>query len=108
MYFGHGEPQGVSESDQTRIPGWSNPTVYSTDAMAFRCTWEHLGAPATCLGAPTTNPGALEYTRDMPGSDNNRNGSMSNHDRAVWETLLAERCWCAPENHSYYSSFNTF
>jgi coproporphyrinogen III oxidase-like Fe-S oxidoreductase len=21
MYFGHGEPQGVSESDQTRIPG---------------------------------------------------------------------------------------
>jgi len=34
----------VSESCRTRITGWSNCTVYWTDVVAFRCTWEHLGA----------------------------------------------------------------
>jgi len=44
MYFGHWEPLGVSESCRTRITGWSNPRVYWTDVVAFKCTWKHLGA----------------------------------------------------------------
>jgi len=27
-------------------------------AEKFRCTWEHLGVPATSLGAPMTSLGA--------------------------------------------------
>jgi len=48
----------VSESSRTRIPGWSNPRVDWTNTVAFRCTWEHLGVPATRLGAPMTSVGA--------------------------------------------------
>jgi len=59
---------GVSESCRTRITGWSNCRVYWTDVVAFRCTWEYLGAP----------------------------GSTLNHCRAVSEKhLLWECCWCA-------------
>jgi hypothetical protein len=58
IYFRHWEPLGVSESCRTRIPGWSNPRVYRTDAVSFRCTWERLGVPATSLGAPATSLGA--------------------------------------------------
>jgi len=77
------EPLGVFESCRTRILGWSNPRVDWTDAVAFRCTWEHLGAPMGILGAP--------------GSTGNWPGSTSNHCRAVWEKqhLLWEHCWCA-------------
>ena len=55
MYCGHWEHLGVSESCRTRIPGRSNPRDFWTHAVAFRCTWEHLGAPMTSLGAPTTS-----------------------------------------------------
>jgi len=44
----------------------------------FECTWEHLGAPATSLGALTTRLGA-------PGSAGDKSGSTSNHSRAVRE-----------------------
>jgi len=95
MYFGHWEPLGVSESCRTRIPGWANPRVNWTDAVAFRCTWEHLGAPATSLGAPTTSLGAPGSASDKPGSANHKPGSAnhkpgstSNHCRAVWENII--------------------
>ena len=84
MYFGHWEPLGVSESCRTRIPGWSNPRVYWTDAVAFRCTWEHLGAPATFLGAP-------RITVEQSGKNNIFFGTAAG----------------APGNHSYYLSFKT-
>jgi hypothetical protein len=41
----------------TKTQRWSNPRVYWTNRVAFRCTWEHLGALATCLIAPTTSLG---------------------------------------------------
>jgi len=39
LYFCLWEPLRVSESCRTRIPGWSNPRVDWTNAVAFRCTW---------------------------------------------------------------------
>ena len=89
MYVSHWEPLGVSESCRTRIPGWSNPRVYWTNAVAIRCTWEHLGAPATSLGAAGSASG-------NPLSVYHKPGSTSNHCRAVWEKrhLLWECCWC--------------
>ena len=92
MYFGHWEPLGVSESCQTRIPGWSNSRVDWNDAVAFRCTWEHLGAPGANLGATTTSLGAPGTPDDRPGCADrkpgcadNKPGSTSNHSRAVCE-----------------------
>jgi len=58
MYFCHLEPMGVSESCPTRITGWSDPRVYCTNAVAIRCSWEHMGSPTTSLGALTTSLGA--------------------------------------------------
>ena len=49
MYFCHWEPLGVFGSCQTRIPEWSNPRVDWTNAVAFWCAWEQLGALATNL-----------------------------------------------------------
>ena len=48
-----------------------------------RCTWEHLGAPATSLGAP-------QITVDQSGKNNIFFGNAAG----------------APGNHSYYLSFN--
>ena len=42
----------MSESCRTRIPGWSNPILDWTDAVAFMCAGKDLGVPATSLGAP--------------------------------------------------------
>jgi hypothetical protein len=97
MYFGHWEPRGVSESCRTRIPGWANPRVYWTDAVAFRCTSEHMGVPATSLGARTTSLGAHGSADQRPGSADDKPGSTLNHGRAAWEKhhLLWERRWCA-------------
>jgi hypothetical protein len=68
MLLSHWEPLGVSESCWTGIPGWSNPGVDWTNALAFRCTWEHLGMLPTRLGVPTTSLGAPESADDKPGS----------------------------------------
>jgi len=114
VYFGHWEPLGVTESCRTRIPGWWNPRVYCTDAVAFRCTWEHLwaptsslgapgstweylGAPATSLGVPTTLLWAPRSSGDKTGSTDHKPGSTLNHCRAVWENhhLLWLHSWCA-------------
>ena len=99
MYFGHWEPLGVSERCQTRIPGWANPGVYWTDAVAFRCIWKHLGAPSTSLGAPTkslgsptTSLGAHQITVEQSGKN----------------IIFFGNAAGAPENHSYYLSFNNF
>ena len=79
----------------------------------IRCTWEHLGAPATCqeapvtslgapmtslgapttsLGAPTTSLGAPRITVEQSGQNNFFSGNAAS----------------APGNHSYYLSFNDF
>jgi hypothetical protein len=101
IYFGHGEPLGVSESCRTRIPGWPNPGVYWTDAVAFRCIPEHLGALATCQGVLTTSLGAPGSVSDKPssadqkpGSADDKPGNTSNHGWAVWETHLLWGHWC--------------
>jgi len=54
----------------------------------FRCTWEHLGVPATSLGAPATSLGAPRITVEQSGK--NIFGNTAS----------------APGNHSYYLSFN--
>ena len=92
MSLFHWEPVGVSESCRTRIPGWSNPRVHWTDAVAFRCTWERLGAPATSLGAPATSLGAPQITVEQSGRNNIFFGNTAG----------------APVNDSYYLSFNDF
>jgi hypothetical protein len=102
MHFGHWKPLGVSDSCWTTSPGWSNPRIHSTDAVAFRCTWKHLGVPARRLGVLTTSLRAPGSTGDKPESADHkpasadRNpGSMLNHCRAVWDKhRLWERCWC--------------
>jgi hypothetical protein len=74
-------------------------------------TWNQLGAPATSLGVPTTSLGgpttslralmtalgAPTTSLGAPGSTSDTLGSISNHDKAVWENrhLLCECCWCA-------------
>jgi len=60
----------VSESCRTRIPGWSNLRVDWTEAVAFRCTWEHLGVPTTSLGAPATSLGAPRISVEQSGRNN--------------------------------------
>jgi len=90
----------VSESCRTGIPEWSNPKVDWTDAVAFRCTWEHMGALVTRLGVPTTRMGAPGSGDNKPGRASNKPGSTSNHCRAVWEKqhLLWEHCRCASKS----------
>ena len=85
----------MSGSCRTRIPGWSNRRVYWTDAVVFRCTWEHLREPGTSLGALTTSLGASGSADDKPGSTDNKSGSTNgksgsilNHYRAVREKHL--------------------
>jgi len=77
MYFGHWEPLGVSESSRTRIPGLTNPRVFWTDAVAFRCTWKHLGAPTTSLGAH-------QITVEESGKTSSSLGTL----RCAWKSLL--------------------
>jgi len=83
----------VSESCQTRIAGWLNPRVYWTDAVGFRCTWEHLGAPMTSLEAPGCTGNKPGSPDQKPGSPDDKPGSKSNQGRAVREKhLLWEYC----------------
>jgi len=60
--------------------------------VAFRCIWEHLGAPTTSLGAPATSLGAPQITAEQSGRNN----------------ILFGNAAGAPGNHSYYFSFNNF
>jgi hypothetical protein len=53
----------------------------------FRCTWPHLGAPATRLGAPVTSLGA-------PGITGEQSGKYFGNTAG------------APGDRSYYLSFN--
>jgi len=85
MYFGLWESLGVSGSCRTRILGWLNPRVHLTDAVRFRCTWEHMGAPVTTLGAPRIT---VEQTQK--------------------NNIFFGNAVGVPGNHSYYLSFNDF
>jgi len=76
---------GVSGSCRTRILGWLNPRVHLTDAVRFRCTWEHMGAPVTTLGAPRIT---VEQTQK--------------------NNIFFGNAVGVPGNHSYYLSFNDF
>jgi hypothetical protein len=68
----------VCERCRSSIPGWSNPRVYWTDAVDFRCIWEHLGVPVASLGAPTTSLGAPVSANHTHGCANHKPGS-ANH-----------------------------
>jgi len=89
----------VSESCRTRIAGRSNPRDDWTEAVAFGCTWEHLGAPATRLGAPTTSLGAPVSSQGAPRITVEQSGR---------NTILFGNTAGAAGNHSYYLSFNDF
>jgi len=89
MYFGHREPLGVSESCQTRIPEWSNPRDYWTDAVAIRCTWKQVGALAKNLGVLTTRLGAPWSPGNKPGSAEYKTGSDDDKLGSAWEHLGA-------------------
>jgi hypothetical protein len=99
MLLSHWEPLGVSESCWTRITGWPNPRVYWTDAVAFRCTWEHLGAPVTRLGTPTTSLDAPATSLGSPRITVEQSGRNN---------IFFGNTAGAPGNHSYYLSFNDF
>jgi len=105
------EPLGASESCQIRISEWSNFWQNWTDAMAFRCTREHLGVQTSSLRMPTWSLGVFQCTgdkawstdcklwstNDEPGHTDHKTGSMPNQCNSVWEEhhLLWECCWCA-------------
>ena len=89
----------MSESCQTRIPGWSNSRVDWADAVAFRCTWEHLGAPETRLGAPTTSLGAPAASLGSPRITVEQSGRNN---------IFFGNAAGASGNYSYNLSFNDF
>jgi len=105
MYIGHWEPLGVSESCRTRIPGWSNPRDYWTDAVVFRCTWEHPGVPSTSQETPGSASWKPESADHKPGSAYLKPGSTLNDCRAVWENIFGNAPG-APWHRSYYLLFN--
>jgi len=92
MYVCLWEPLGVFGSCRTRIPGWSDPRVVWTDAMAFRCTWEPLGVPLTSLGAPTASLGAPRVSVEQSGG----------------HILFFGNAAVAPAIFSYYLWFNDY
>jgi len=67
-------------------------------AENFGCTWEHLGVPATSLGAPAASLGAPATTLGEPRI------AVSQSGKNIFFGIAAG----APENHSYYLSFNDF
>jgi len=79
MYFCHRECLRVSGSCWTRISGWSNPRVYWTDAVAFRCIWEHMRKIWVDIGGPVTTRGAPGSAGDKPGSTDEKPGSTWDH-----------------------------
>jgi len=93
MYFCHWKPLGVSGSCRTRIPWWSNPRGNWTDAAAFMCTWEHLGAPATRRRAPTTSLGVLATRLGAPRLTVEQSGIHN---------IFFGNAAGVPGNHSYY------
>ena len=64
----------------------------------FRCTWEHLGAPATSLGAPMTSLGALATSLGAPRITVQQSGN----------NILIGNAAGAPGNHSSYLLFNDY
>ena len=53
----------------------------------FRCTWDHLGVPATSLGAPMTSLGVPGRARDKPGSVNDKSVNGDEKPGSTWERL---------------------
>jgi len=49
----------------------------------FGCTWEHLGAPTTSLGAPRCAGVQSGCADDNPRSTGDKSGCTSKHSRAV-------------------------
>ena len=83
----------------------------------FRCTWKHLGAPATSLGAMTTRLGApatsLVAPATMLGAPTTSLGvpvtSLGSRRITVEQSgknIFFGNATGAPGNHSYYLLFN--
>jgi hypothetical protein len=81
------------------MTGWPNPRVYWSKSVAFRCAWEHLGAPVTSLGVPTTSLGALATSLGTPEITVEQSGKHN---------IFFGNTAGAPEKHSYYLLFNNF
>jgi len=64
----------------------------------FRCTWEHLGAPATSLGAPMTSLGAPATSLGAPRITVEQSGKI----------ILIGNAAGAPGNNSSYLLFNDY
>jgi len=86
MYVWVREPVGVSRSFQTRIPVWTNPTVYLNNAEAIGCTWEHRRKILLHIDG-------LVKTWGVPGSTENKLKNTGKHWRHPWE-LRAELLEC--------------
>ena len=90
------------ESQGGRIPELTGPTLWPSSAPGstwerrrqdWECqlqAWEHLGVRTTNLGAPATTLGAPRITVEQYGRNNIFFGNTAG----------------APDNHSYYLSFN--
>jgi len=68
----------VSGSCRTRIPGWSNPIVYWSDAAAFKCNWENRQTIWVVIEGLVTPRGAPGSTKDKPGGAEDKPGSADN------------------------------
>ena len=74
----------MSKSCQTSITGWSNLRVDWTDAVAFRCTWEHQGAPARKTGSANDKHGSTWESRWQASEHRQR---ALEHLKSLWSSL---------------------
>jgi len=68
MYCCIWEPLGVSGRSWTRITGWLNSSVYWTNEVAFRWTWEHWHKIKVHIGGLLILRGVFRSADDKPGS----------------------------------------
>ena len=74
-------------------------TSLGAPATSLRAPAASLGAPATSLGAPTTGLGAQAPSLGAPRITVNQSGKNN---------IFLGNAACAPGNHSYYLLFNNF
>jgi hypothetical protein len=71
----------------------------------FGCTWEYLGVPATSPGAPVTSFSAPTTSLDATATTL---GAPRITVEQCGRNIIFGNAAGAPENPSYYSSFNDF
>jgi len=72
----------------------------------FGCTWEHLGAPATCMVAPTKSLGAPTTILGAPARS--LGAPQITVEQSGKNNIFFGNAAGVPGNHSYYILFNDF